>query len=50
MLNPDGVVLGNYRTGVMGKDLNREYASEQKQLYREIFNVKNMIRNINKFK
>jgi len=23
MLNVDGVVLGNYRTGVVGKDLNR---------------------------
>lgn len=23
MLNPDGVILGNTRTGVSGKDLNR---------------------------
>jgi len=23
MLNVDGVVFGNYRTGVIGKDLNR---------------------------
>lgn len=23
MLNPDGVVLGNYRTSLSGKDLNR---------------------------
>jgi murein tripeptide amidase MpaA len=23
MVNPDGVVLGNSRTGVLGKDLNR---------------------------
>mgnify|MGYP002079854251 FL=1 len=23
MLNPDGVVLGNYRTGLFGKDFNR---------------------------
>jgi len=25
MLNPDGVILGNYRTGVAGRDLNRTY-------------------------
>ena len=25
MLNPDGVVLGNYRTGLSGRDLNRVY-------------------------
>jgi murein tripeptide amidase MpaA len=23
MLNPDGVILGNYRTGAFGKDFNR---------------------------
>lgn len=23
MLNPDGVIIGNYRTGVFGKDFNR---------------------------
>lgn len=25
MLNPDGVVLGNYRTGILGEDLNRQF-------------------------
>jgi murein tripeptide amidase MpaA len=25
MLNPDGVVVGNYRCGLAGLDLNREY-------------------------
>lgn len=23
MLNPDGVYIGNYRTGIIGKDFNR---------------------------
>lgn len=27
MLNPDGVVLGNYRTGIAGRDLNRVFAN-----------------------
>jgi hypothetical protein len=30
MINPDGVVLGNYRTGVVGKDLNRLYSNKNK--------------------
>lgn len=25
MINPDGVILGNYRTGFAGIDLNRNY-------------------------
>jgi murein tripeptide amidase MpaA len=25
MMNPDGVIMGNYRTGAAGKDLNRVY-------------------------
>jgi len=25
MINPDGVVVGNYRTGFLGKDLNRKF-------------------------
>jgi len=25
MINPDGVVAGNYRTSLIGKDLNRLY-------------------------
>ncbi len=28
MLNPDGVVLGNFRTGAAGTDLNREFAED----------------------
>jgi len=25
MLNPDGVIIGNYRCGIMGYDYNREF-------------------------
>ena len=27
MLNPDGVIIGNYRTGLSGKDFNREFTN-----------------------
>ena len=25
MINPDGVFVGNYRTGLLGLDLNRQF-------------------------
>lgn len=28
MVNVDGVVLGNFRTGIMGRDLNRSFNFE----------------------
>jgi|JI6StandDraft_1071083.scaffolds.fasta_scaffold38708_3 murein tripeptide amidase MpaA len=36
MVNVDGVFLGNYRTGVMGKDFNRKFASARSNLFPEI--------------
>lgn len=28
MINPDGVVFGNYRTSLSGKDLNRKFRAK----------------------
>lgn len=28
MLNPDGVIIGNTRTGFAGKDLNRQFSNK----------------------
>lgn len=28
MINPDGVVFGNYRTSLSGKDLNRQFKTK----------------------
>ncbi len=33
MLNPDGVIIGNYRTGIAGRDLNREFKYPEKMLF-----------------
>lgn len=30
MLNPDGVFIGNYRTGIIGDDFNRKFNSGKK--------------------
>lgn len=30
MLNPDGVFMGNYRTGIVGDDFNRKFMSGKK--------------------
>ena len=36
MLNPDGVVSGNFRTSLFGKDLNRLFKSKDTTLIPEI--------------
>jgi cytosolic carboxypeptidase protein 2/3 len=33
MINPDGVVIGNYRTSLSGKDLNREFINPDKNIF-----------------
>ncbi len=42
MLNPDGVINGNYRCSLAGADLNRRWKTTQKQLYPEIFETKKL--------
>ena len=33
MINPDGVIIGNYRTSLAGNDLNRKYLEPDKELH-----------------
>ena len=40
MLNPDGVIIGNYRTSFAGKDLNRQFKLDNKILYPTIAGFK----------
>lgn len=44
MLNPDGVVVGNYRCSLSGLDLNRQYVNPNVKVVPEIWAVKDMIK------
>lgn len=43
MLNPDGVILGNYRTGVAGRDLNRQFNCPEKMLFPSVVALKELV-------
>ena len=44
MLNPDGVINGNYRCSLAGCDLNRRWKAPSKTLHPTIFSVKNLVK------
>lgn len=44
MLNPDGVIVGNYRCSLTGLDLNRQWQSPSIKQSPEIFAMKEMVR------
>ena len=44
MLNPDGVVYGNYRCSLLGCDLNRKWDSANRLLHPVIFNTLQMMK------
>lgn len=43
MLNPDGVINGNYRTSLSGQDLNRQWKNPDKMAHPEIYYLKKSI-------
>lgn len=43
MINPDGVVFGNYRTGLGGKDLNRKFKAKSIDLFPEVINLRKYV-------
>uniref|UniRef100_A0A3P9KHE2 Peptidase M14 domain-containing protein n=1 Tax=Oryzias latipes TaxID=8090 RepID=A0A3P9KHE2_ORYLA len=43
MLNPDGVVVGNYRCSLAGRDLNRYYRSGLRESFPGVWYTKNMV-------
>ena len=44
MLNPDGVIVGNYRCSLAGLDLNRQYINPSIKAAPEIASMKEMVR------
>lgn len=46
MLNADGVIVGNYRCSIIGKDVNRTYVNPDENLFPEVHHVKQVIRSL----
>ncbi|XP_032977829.1 cytosolic carboxypeptidase 2 isoform X2 [Rhinolophus ferrumequinum] len=46
MLNPDGVIVGNYRCSLAGRDLNRHYKTILKESFPCIWYTRNMIQRL----
>ncbi|XP_073901621.1 cytosolic carboxypeptidase 2 isoform X4 [Castor canadensis] len=46
MLNPDGVIVGNYRCSLAGRDLNRQYKTILKESFPCIWYTRNMIKRL----
>lgn len=44
MLNPDGVIVGNNRCSLTGRDLNRQYRTVIRETYPPVWHTKLMIR------
>jgi hypothetical protein len=44
MLNPDGVIYGNYRSSLIGVDLNRRWKNPSKYLHPTIYYAKSLIK------
>ncbi|CAD8082969.1 unnamed protein product [Paramecium primaurelia] len=43
MLNPDGVIAGNFRTCLQGMDLNRQFSNPDQNTTPQIYQIKRMI-------
>lgn len=48
MLNPDGVIVGNYRTSLAARDLNRNYRHPRQTAFPTIWHTKQMVDSFSK--
>ncbi|XP_031575194.1 cytosolic carboxypeptidase 2-like, partial [Actinia tenebrosa] len=46
MINPDGVIIGNYRCSLTGRDLNRNYKTVLKDSFPPIWHVRTMTKKL----
>jgi murein tripeptide amidase MpaA len=46
MLNPDGVINGNYRCSLAGCDLNRRWKTPSKVIHPTIYHVKKLVKEV----
>lgn len=46
MLNPDGVIIGNYRCSLTGRDLNRNYKTLLKEAFPSVWHTREMIKKL----
>ncbi|BFZ21529.1 hypothetical protein BsWGS_24568 [Bradybaena similaris] len=46
MINPDGVIVGNYRCSLVGRDLNRNYRHPRRDSFPTVWHVKNMVQQV----
>lgn len=46
MLNPDGVIVGNYRCSLTGRDMNRNFRHPRKQSFPIVYHMKELIQNL----
>lgn len=44
MLNPDGVIVGNTRCSLAGRDLNRQYRVVSRECFPSVWHVKMLVR------
>ena len=47
MLNPDGVINGNYRCSLAGCDLNRRWKTPSELLHPIVYHVKKLVKQVN---
>ena len=45
-MNPDGVVIGNYRNSTAGVDLNRQWINPEPKFHPEVYNVKKLMQQV----
>ena len=45
-MSVDGVFVGNYRTGLVGKDINRQFEFGRATLFPEVEYLKNLVKEL----